>query len=142
MRRLRIAPEHMRQMAAHVAASSPLEACGLVAAGLVAASLGGAGDESSAHVFLIQNELASSTHYSMQPRQQLDAFMEMERQGWELLAIFHSHPSGPPAPSQTDIAEARYPGVAHLIWAPDAQGEWRCRAFLLDEGQVVELELT
>lgn len=131
MRWLRIAPEHMRQMAVHVAASSPLEACGLVAAG----------DESSTHVFLIENELASSTHYSMQPRQQLDAFMEMERQGWELLAIFHSHPSGPPTPSQTDLAEARYPGVAHLIWAPDAGGGWACRAFLLDDGQVAELEL-
>lgn len=133
MRRLRIAPEHMRQMAAHVAACSPLEACGLVAAGP------GGGD--SMQVFLIENELASSTHYSMQPRQQLDAFMEMERQGWELLAIFHSHPSGPPGPSQTDIAEARYPGVAHIIWAPDAEGEWRARAFLLDEGRATELEL-
>lgn len=119
-------------MAAHVAATNPLEACGLVAA---------AGDAHSAYVFLIENELNSPTHYSMQPRQQLEAFMEMERQGWELLAIFHSHPNGPPTPSRTDIAEARYPGVAHIIWAPDAYGVWRARAFLLDDGAVTELEL-
>lgn len=131
MRRLRIAPEHMQQMAAHVAACSPLEACGLVAA---------ANEGESVHIFLIENALASPTHYSLQPRQQLQAFMEIERRGWQLLAIFHSHPSGPPQPSQTDLAEARYPGVAHLIWAPDAEGDWACRAFLLDEGEVREIE--
>ncbi|QYK50124.1 MAG: M67 family metallopeptidase [Anaerolineales bacterium] len=130
--RLRITPEHMQQMAAHVAACSPLEACGLVAA---------AGDAHSVQVFLIENELSSPTHYSMQPHQQLEAFMEMERQGWELLAIFHSHPNGPPTPSRTDIAEARYPGVAHIIWAPDATGVWRARAFMLDGGVVTELAL-
>ncbi|UYN91472.1 MAG: M67 family metallopeptidase [Anaerolineales bacterium] len=136
MRRLRIAPQHMQQMAAHAAACSPLEACGLVAAGLETADGG-----ESVHVFLIENELASTTHYSLQPRQQLQAFMEIERRGWRLLAIFHSHPNGPPHPSQTDLAEARYPGVAHLIWAPDAAGRWASRAFMLDDGQVAELEL-
>lgn len=132
MQRLRIAPQHMQQMAAHVAACSPLEACGLVAA---------ASEGESVRVFLIENEVASPTHYSLQPRQQLEAFMEMERRGWLLLAIFHSHPNGPAHPSQTDLAEARYPGVVHLIWAPDAAGGWACRAFLLDDGQVAELEL-
>jgi len=132
MQRLLIAPQHMQQMAAHAAACSPLEACGLVAA---------ANEDESVHVFLIENELASPTHYSLQPHQQLEAFMEIERRGWRLLAIFHSHPNGTPHPSQTDLAEARYPGVAHLIWAPDAAGGWACRAFMLDDGQVAELEL-
>lgn len=130
--RLRITPAHMQQMAAHVAACRPLEACGLVAADDTLTSV---------QVFLIENELSSPTCYSMQPRQQLEAFMEMERQGWELLAIFHSHPNGPPIPSRTDIAEVHYPGVAHIIWAQDAAGVWRCRAFLLDDGAVNELEL-
>jgi len=131
MQRLRIAPHHMQQMAAHVAACSPLEACGLVAAN----------EGNSVHIFLIENELASPTHYSLQPRQQLEAFMEIDRRGWQLLAIFHSHPSGPATPSRTDLAEARYPGMAHLIWAPEAEGDWACRAFMLDGGEVAELEL-
>lgn len=131
MPRLRIATRHLEQMAAHLAAHAPREACGLLA-GQQGASL---------HVFEISNELDSPTHFSMAPAEQLRAFAEMERQGWELLAIYHSHPAGPATPSRTDLAEARYPGVAHLIWAPDAQGAWACRAFLLDDGQVAELEL-
>lgn len=117
-------------MRAHVGAEAPLEACGLLA--------GASGR--SRQVFLVRNELASATHYSMAPSEQLRAFMEIERAGWELLAIYHSHPNGPPHPSQTDLAEAHYPGVAHLIWTRHG-GEWTCRAFLLDGGEVSEVEL-
>ncbi len=136
MQRLRIAAPHLQQMAAHAAACSPLEACGLVAAGLVAGR-----PAASLQVFEITNELGSPTHFSMAPAEQLQAFMEIEAKGWDLLAIYHSHPAGPPTPSRTDVAEARYPGVAHIIWAPGADGTWACRAFLLDGGEVREIEL-
>ncbi len=125
---LKIARGHWEQMRAHVAAEGPLEACGLVA-GL---------DQKSHAVFRIQNELASSTQFRMEPNEQLKALLEIERAGWQMLAIYHSHPAGPPRPSQTDVAEARYPGVAHLIWSPK-NGEWNCGAFLLD-GTVNEVE--
>jgi proteasome lid subunit RPN8/RPN11 len=115
-------------MRAHVAAAAPQEACGLLAG-----ANGG-----SRQVFEITNELASPTHFSMAPREQLAALLEIERRGWELLAIYHSHPAGPPRPSRTDVSEARYPGVVHLIWSPDA-GEWSCRAFLLDGGEAREI---
>lgn len=125
---LSIARAHWAQMRAHVAAAAPQEACGLLAG-----ANGG-----SQQVFEITNELASPTHFSMAPREQLAALLEIERRGWELLAIYHSHPAGPPRPSRMDVAEARYPGVAHLIWSPDA-GEWGCRAFLLDGGEAREI---
>lgn len=128
---LRLAAAHLTQMAAHAAAEAPNEACGLVAGAQGA----------SVHVFQIPNELASPTHYSLAPAEQLHAFMQIERRGWDLLAIYHSHPNGPPTPSLTDLAEARYPGLMHIIWAPDAQGAWGCRAFLLDGGNVVEVEI-
>jgi proteasome lid subunit RPN8/RPN11 len=127
---LRIAGAHWAQMRAHVAAQAPQEACGLLAGA----------NGASQHVFEITNELASPTHFSMAPREQLAALFEIEQRGWVLLAIYHSHPAGPPRPSRTDVAEARYPGVAHLIWSP-AAGEWTCRAFLLDGGEVREIEI-
>lgn len=127
---LRITVEHMRQMAAHVAATRPQEACGLLA--------GRQG--SSQQVFPVPNELASATHYSMAPQEQLAALAEIQRQGWELLAIYHSHPNGPPHPSLTDLTEASYPGVAHIIWAPAPSG-WSCRAFLLEDGEATPVQI-
>lgn len=121
--------KHWEEMRAQMAAVAPLEACGLLAGGV-------SGSEA---VFAIENELASATHFRMNARQQVAAFAAIEEAGWTLLAIYHSHPGGPPHPSETDLAEALYPGVAHLIWAQGA-GVWNCRAFLLDGGQIQGLE--
>jgi proteasome lid subunit RPN8/RPN11 len=32
-----------------------------------------------------------------------------------IIGVYHSHPNGPATPSETDIAEARYPDWLHLI---------------------------
>lgn len=130
MSRVHLAAAHWAQMVAHAAATAPNEACGLLA-GRNGASM---------QVFEITNELASPTHYSMAPAEQLQAFMQMEQHGWEVLAIYHSHPAGPPHPSKTDIAEARYPGVVHLILSPRESG-WACRGFLLDGGATTEVAI-
>jgi len=117
------------QMRAHVAAEAPLEACGLLA-----------GKEGQSHaVYQITNELTSRERFRMQPNEQLKAFEEIEKAGLQLQAIYHSHPPGPPRPSKTDVAEALYPGVIHLIWSPEDE-EWNCVAFLLDGGGVAAVE--
>ncbi len=119
-----------RQMRRHVAADSPQEACGLLAGR----------DGQVQAVYAVRNELASPTHFRMDAAEQWAAFQAIETQQLELLAIYHSHPSGPAGPSQQDILNAGYPGVAYLIWSP-VEGQWACRAFLLDNGAKIELEL-
>lgn len=126
----RLQPEHVRSMQVHVAQLAPLEACGLVAG---AAGL-------SHQVYPVTNVAASPTRYRMAPAEQVAALTAMQAHGWELLAIFHSHPAGPATPSPRDVAEALYPGALHLIWAPGAAG-WAYRAFLLDGGQPTEIDL-
>lgn len=130
MSRVHLAAAHWAQMVAHAAATAPNEACGLLAGH----------NGASMQVFEITNVLASPTHYSMAPAEQLRAFMQMEQHGWLLLAIYHSHPAGPPHPSKTDIAEARYPGVVHLILSPGGNG-WACRGFSLDGGVAVDVDI-
>jgi proteasome lid subunit RPN8/RPN11 len=76
----------------------------------------------------------------MDPREQLKVLLEIEEIGCELLAIYHSHPAGPEWPSVTDIAEAAYPGVVHLIWHLRA-GNWECLGFLIEEQQVFPVTL-
>lgn len=118
------------QMRADVQARSPLEACGLVG-GLQQRALG---------VFPVVNSLQSPNSYRMDAEGQVRIFFDLERRGWDLLAIYHSHPDGPGHPSPTDLAEAAYPEAIHLIWSPQA-GAWHCRAFLIQEEKSAEVSI-
>ena len=74
----------------------------------------------------------------MDPNEQLQAFIHIDETGVELLAIYHSHPSGPNHPSPTDLAEAYYPEAVYLIWFPIRTG-WECRGYIIQEGAFHEL---
>jgi proteasome lid subunit RPN8/RPN11 len=121
---------HVDEMKAQVSALQPEEACGIVA-GFQGRSV---------KVFPVENILHSPIRFRMDPKSQLDIFEEIDEQGWEMLAIYHSHPNGPDTPSETDIGEAYYPETAHLIWSRRAD-VWLCRAFYIRNGKVVELSL-
>jgi proteasome lid subunit RPN8/RPN11 len=117
-------------MADDVARHAPEEACGLVA---------GVNCRSVA-VYPIENALHSPVRFRMEPQQQVKAYLEILGKGWDLAAIYHSHPEGPVWPSPTDIAEAAYPEVIYLIWIPDHEG-WNCRGYQILDGQFVEVPI-
>ena len=123
---LRVA--HYLAMRRHVAGEAPREACGLVA------GRGGVSTE----VFPITNVLHSSVRYRMAPEEQLRAFRRIEAAGDTLLAIYHSHPAGPPTLSSTDLREAAYLSAVYLVWAPVGT-TWLVRGFLLDGRGVREI---
>jgi proteasome lid subunit RPN8/RPN11 len=114
-----------------VRAEWPNEACGL---------LGGAGGQVR-RVYPIENILHSPHAYQLDPVEQVRVMLEIEAAGWELSGIFHSHPSGPPFPSATDVAQASYPDTVYLILALDAPGEWHGRAFQIQRDEVTEVRL-
>jgi len=127
---MRIAEGLRAKMLAWVLANLPEEACGLV---------GGRAGEALL-VFTAENELHSPRRFRMRPTDQLRGFRLFEEQGLELLAIFHSHPAGPPGPSPTDIAEAYYPETLTLIWSPGEAG-WTLRAYRVEGRHVMEVPL-
>lgn len=110
------------KMQQHVRSLAPEEACGLVA---------GMG-KTSRMVFAVQNALHSRTQFRMEAEGQVRAFLKMEQLGFDLLAIYHSHPDGPGHPSLTDLKEYAYSDTAALIWYRQA-GEWVCRGFWINE---------
>ena len=132
--RLLIARHHWRQMRNHLAAQAPLEACGLLAGCLQR------GELRSTAVFPVANSLASPVRYRMEPTAQLAALNAIDDGGWQLAAIYHSHPLGPDFPSETDIREASYPDAVYLIWS-GRSGAWRCRGFSIQPGQVQRVRL-
>jgi len=105
----------------HILKCLPEEACGLLA---------GRGDCVEV-VLPITNQLHSPVRFRMQPEELLAALQHLESNELELLAIFHSHPHGPEAPSETDLREYAYPESLMLIWFPKGSN-WRCRAFRVD----------
>jgi [CysO sulfur-carrier protein]-S-L-cysteine hydrolase len=127
---LEIRIERWEQMRQHVMKTAPEEACGLLA-GKGGASVG---------VFPVENALHSPVRYRMDPEGQLKAMLAIEENGWEIAAIYHSHPGGPEGPSNTDIEEAAYPGVIHIIWF-QSKDEWRCRSYSIEENTACEVEI-
>lgn len=76
--------------------------------------------------------------YLAEPSALLAALKALDADDEVLLAIYHSHPSGPAMPSATDLSEARYE-VPHLIVAP-ATGT--IRAFELTPDGYREISIT
>ena len=116
-------------MREHVAQHVPLETCGLLA---------GKNDRVEEVIF-IRNHAQSPERFVMDPYEQLKAFDWIESNGFDLLGIFHSHPTGPETLSMTDIAEAAYE-VVHLIWSLNGD-LWKLRGFWIENGQAFEVSL-
>lgn len=117
-------------MQRHVTECLPEEACGL---------LGGRGGRAEI-VLPVENVLHSASRFRMEPREQIRAMNEIEQRGLEIIAIYHSHPSGPDTLSTTDLAELAYPESIYLLWYPTKEG-WSCRAFEVGSGSPAEVTL-
>ncbi len=131
MDRLALKQHQWEEMRRQVAAEDPIEACGLLA-----------GTQTEVQsVIPVPNSLNSASRYRFDPYAQLAASDQIEQAGLEILAIYHSHPKGPPHPSPTDINEASYP-VVYVIWS-QLDGEWQARGYWIESGvfKVVPLEI-
>lgn len=125
IKRIVISTSEFDRMRQDVAAKLPEEGCGLLI---------GKFDQQTAwveHTFPMTNILHSPTRYLLDPREQYEAFRWLETNQLELAGIYHSHPYGPPHPSETDTAEAFYPEACYLIWS-NCDAQWSCRAFVME----------
>jgi len=132
---MRIAPRLIDEMVAHAQADLPNECCGMV---------GGSDGEASV-VIPVANAAASPLRFEMDPQGQYDALMEIERDGKELLAIYHSHTKSAAYPSQTDVNQAvSWPDAIWVIvsledpGAPEVKGYWLKDLKIADAELVVE----
>jgi len=72
---------------------------------------------------------ASRVTYTLDPEEQLSVMDDVEAAGDEVVGFYHSHPAGPPRPSETDAAQAAWPGYTYVIVSLDGAepfvGAWR-----------------
>jgi proteasome lid subunit RPN8/RPN11 len=119
------------EMVAHGLAGFPNEACGLLA-----------GKEGRpVRFFAMTNKDASPVTYRLDPKEQLRVFDEMEDEGLDLLAIFHTHTHSEPYPSETDRTQAFYPEATYLVMSLSDRANPTMRAFRIEDGDVSEEEL-
>ena len=90
---IRIPGSIYRKMVEHAKKEKPLECSGLLAGK----------DQTVQEIFETQNAARSPILFSMDPKEELMAFKEIENQSMEIIAIYHSHPHTIPFPSEEDV---------------------------------------
>jgi [CysO sulfur-carrier protein]-S-L-cysteine hydrolase len=115
----------------HAREDAPNECCGIIATE----------DGRAVRLFRAANAEASPVRYSLDPHEQYRITMEIEENGWELGAIYHSHTRSPAYPSQTDVNLAFYPDALYLIVSVQDREQPDLRAFKIAEGQIEPVEL-
>jgi proteasome lid subunit RPN8/RPN11 len=120
------------EMVEHGLAGFPNEACGLLA-----------GKEGRpVKFFPMVNRDASPVTYRLEPKEQLRVFDEIDDEGWELLAIFHTHTHSEAYPSPTDRKQAFYPEALYLVMSLSDRSSPVLRGFrIAEDGSVAEEEL-
>jgi proteasome lid subunit RPN8/RPN11 len=129
---LKLSNNILQEMIAYVDERAPLEACGVLAGKM----------DQAEKMLGVLNQAQSPVRFVMEPYAQLRAFDWIEANGLDLVAIFHSHPTGPETASPTDILEAAY-AVTHIILSP-AGITWQARGFWIenDTATAVTLQIT
>jgi len=121
--------EHLGAVLAQAQEEAPNECCGLL--------LGRQGRVE--RVIRGTNIDHSPVTYNMDPQELFRAHREMEEEGLDLIAIYHSHPRTRAYPSSTDIAKATYPDSFYMIVSLADHGMApEVRAFRIAEGRVSE----
>jgi len=129
---VKISQQLIDEMIAHAREDLPNECCGMI----------GGSDGVATEEVRVKNAAASPLRYEMDPQGQFDALKEIEADGGELLAIYHSHTKSAAYPSQTDVNQAQnWPEQTYVIVSladPDAPD---VKAFTLADLQIADAEL-
>ena len=112
---------------AHARAAVPNECCGLLIGS--PSCIGQTRPARNLH--------ASPTRFRIDPRDHFAAIHAARDAGRQVVGVYHSHPSTPPEPAATDIAEATYAEYAYAIVSVRTEPA-ELRLFRLEAGIFVE----
>lgn len=88
-------PDAMRTaMIAHAVDAAPREACGLVVYDR---------DGSPVRLHRLTNVHPDPSRFEIDPVEHFRVIKESEARGWQIGAVYHSHPAGRARPSRTDL---------------------------------------
>lgn len=109
MKKIIIRQQDVNEMIAYAKEKLPDEACGLVA-GVEDGDV-----RTIEKVYYLTNTDASNEHFTLDPREQLQAVKDMRGRGLKPLGNWHSHPESPSRPSEEDKRLAFDSNASYLI---------------------------
>ena len=69
------------------------------------------------------------TRYEIAPEEELALLEQVDAAGLDVVGFYHSHPRGPPEPSEVDARRAAWPGYSYLVVSLTGDGSelgsWR-----------------
>ncbi|HEX4601462.1 MAG TPA: M67 family metallopeptidase [Gemmatimonadales bacterium] len=110
---LQLDPRHVAAIRRHGEADYPAEACGLIG-GMIDESEGGHKVAVQLVPLANQRTDAARNRYLIDPDAFRRAQEKLDRDGLEVLGVYHSHPDHPPTPSAFDRAHA-WPWLSYVI---------------------------
>lgn len=118
------------QIIEHAKREAPVEACGYLAAkdGIVSRS------------YDLTNIDHSQEHFSFDPKEQFAVVKDARAKGYEVCAVYHSHPAAPARPSVEDIKLAYDPVISYVIVSL-AGGQDDVRSFKIAGGKAEREDL-
>ena len=126
---MEIAPELLERIVDHARRDAPNECCGIVSSR----------DGVAVEVHELENLAASPFRFDVDGAALARLWSQLEEDGLDLGAIYHSHTRSAPEPSQTDINyAANWPGVEWIIVGLRG-GELDVRSWLIDQATVTEV---
>lgn len=112
----------------------PEEACGLIA---------GSKDENGKKVekvYYLTNIDHAEDHFTMDPKEQLEAVKDMRANGYKHLGNWHSHPESPSRPSEEDIRLSYDKNASYFILSLMAKNPV-LNSFHVENGEVTKEDL-
>ena len=94
----------------HAQKELPNEACGLIAG-----TIDEQGNKIIKKVYLLTNIDHSNEHFSIDPKEHLEAIKDMRNNKISPLGNWHSHPESPSRPAEEDKRLAYDPGASYMI---------------------------
>jgi [CysO sulfur-carrier protein]-S-L-cysteine hydrolase len=118
-------------MVAHAKEDAPNECCGIIA-GQAARAV---------KLFRAKNAEASPYRYNVEPKDLFRIYRECEANGWDFLAIYHSHTASEAYPSPTDVRLAFWPEAYYVLVSLQDAANPAVRVFRILDGKISEEEL-
>ena len=119
------------EMIARARAEAPNECCGILA-GL---------NDRVIKLYRTTNTEHSAYRYSIEPREMLTIYKEIQKNRWQLLGIYHSHTHTEAYPSPTDMKSIVLPGSIYFIISLSDPDQAIIRGFHIMKGKVIETQL-
>jgi proteasome lid subunit RPN8/RPN11 len=123
-----IPPGILDEMITHCRGESPHEACGILAGK----------DREVLRIHKMTNVEHSPVSYRLDSKEQFRVMKDMRTESLSMVAIYHSHPSSPAYPSQTDVRLASFEDSAYVIVSLLEQ-EPTVRAFSIRDEKIQEI---